>query len=40
MPGGTLEVTVGEDWQLEQIGFAQEVCAGKLSADLLRAIGA
>jgi diaminopimelate epimerase len=40
MPGGTLEVTVGEDWQLEQIGFAQEVCAGRLSADLLHAIGA
>jgi diaminopimelate epimerase len=40
MPGGTLEVLVGEDWQLEQIGFAQEVARGTLSTDLLRAIGA
>jgi diaminopimelate epimerase len=35
MPGGTLDVIVGENWQLEQIGFAQEISAGKLSADLL-----
>ena len=40
MPGGTLEVTVGDDWQLTQIGFAQEVAVGRLSADLLHAIGA
>lgn len=40
MPGGTLEVTVGDDWQLEQIGFAQEVAVGRLSSDLLHAIGA
>ena len=40
MPGGTLEVVVDEDWQLEQIGFAQEVAVGRLSADLLNAIGA
>jgi diaminopimelate epimerase len=40
MPGGTLEVLVGDDWQLEQIGFAQEIAVGKLSADLLQAIGA
>jgi diaminopimelate epimerase len=39
MPGGTLEVTVGEDWQLEQIGFAQEVAVGRLSSDLLAAMG-
>jgi diaminopimelate epimerase len=39
MPGGTLAVSVGEDWQLEQIGFAQEVARGTLSADLLSAIG-
>ena len=25
MPGGTLEVVVDDDWQLEQIGFAQEI---------------
>jgi len=40
MPGGTLEVIVGEDWQLEQIGFAQEIAVGRVSADLLRAMGA
>jgi diaminopimelate epimerase len=40
MPGGTLEVSVGEDWQLEQIGFAQEIARGTLSPDLLSAIGA
>jgi diaminopimelate epimerase len=38
MPGGTLEVSVAEDWQLEQIGFAQEIALGKLSSDLLNAI--
>ena len=40
MPGGTLEVSVGEDWQLEQIGFAQEVAIGRLAAGSLAAIGA
>jgi len=40
MPGGTLEVTVDDDWQLEQVGFAQEVARGTLSADLLHAMGA
>ena len=40
MPGGTLEVIVGDDWQLEQIGFAQEIAVGRLSADLLAAIEA
>ncbi len=40
MPGGTLEVFVGEDWQLEQIGFAQEVAVGRLATDLLRAMNA
>ncbi|MGZ3404819.1 MAG: diaminopimelate epimerase [Polyangia bacterium] len=39
MPGGTLEVSVDDDWQLEQIGFAQEVAVGRLSQDLLHAIG-
>jgi diaminopimelate epimerase len=39
MPGGTLEVEVGDDWQLEQIGFAQEIASGRISADLLHAIG-
>lgn len=40
MPGGALEVIVGDDWQLEQIGFAQEIAIGRLSADLLHALGA
>ncbi len=40
MPGGTLEVFVGEDWQLEQLGFAQEVAVGRLASDLLHALGA
>ena len=39
MPGGTLEVAVDADWQLEQIGFAQEVAVGRISADLLHAMG-
>jgi len=39
MPGGTLEVIVGDDWQIEQIGSAQEVAVGRLSGDLLHAIG-
>jgi diaminopimelate epimerase len=38
MPGGTLEVHVGEDWSLEQVGFAQEIAVGHLAADLLAAL--
>jgi diaminopimelate epimerase len=34
MPGGTLDVLVHEDWQLEQVGFAQEIAAGTLGGDL------
>ena len=34
MPGGTLDVAVGEDWSLEQIGFAQEISIGHIAADL------
>jgi diaminopimelate epimerase len=40
MPGGTLEVIVDDDWQLEQVGFAQEVAVGRLSSDLLHALDA
>jgi diaminopimelate epimerase len=40
MPGGTLDVVVHDDWRLEQIGFAQEISVGKLSADLLADLGA
>jgi hypothetical protein len=32
-------VLVGEDLSLEQIGFASEIAAGKMSADLLAALG-
>ena len=39
MPGGTLEVVVGEDWQLEQEGFAQEIAVGRIATDLLQALG-
>ena len=39
MPGGTLEVIVDDDWQLEQVGFAQEISIGRVSDDLLRAMG-
>src|SRR4051812_13239148 len=38
MPGGTLDVVVGDDWQLEQIGFAQEIAVGRVAADLARAL--
>lgn len=39
MPGGTLDVVVKEDWQLEQIGFAQEIAVGTIAPDLLAAMG-
>ena len=39
MPGGTLEVLVGDDWSLEQIGFASEIARGTMSADLLATLG-
>lgn len=39
MPGGTLDVVVGDDWQLEQIGWAQEIAVGKISGDLHAALG-
>src|SRR5215470_13081133 len=35
MPGGTLEVAVADDWQLEQTGYAQEIAVGRLGADLV-----
>jgi diaminopimelate epimerase len=40
MPGGTLEVVVGEDWSLEQVGFAQEIAVGKIAHDLLQLLEA
>lgn len=39
MPGGALEVVVGDDWQLEQLGPAQEIAISRLSSDLLRTLG-
>jgi diaminopimelate epimerase len=38
MPGGTLGVTISEDWNVEQIGWAQEVARGVVSSDLLSAL--
>ncbi len=35
MPGGSLEVSVGEDWSIEQVGPAQELARGSLSAELV-----
>ena len=40
MPGGTLDVAVGEDWSLEQIGFAQEIAVGQVAGDLWSALNA
>jgi hypothetical protein len=40
MPGGTLDVAVGEDWSLEQIGFAQEIAVGHVAGDLWSALSA
>jgi diaminopimelate epimerase len=38
MPGGTLGVTVGEDWLVEQTGWAQEVARGTIAGDLRAAL--
>jgi hypothetical protein len=35
MPGGTLEVVVHDDWRLEQIGWAQEICRAVVGPNLL-----
>lgn len=40
MPGGTLEIIVDADWQLEQTGFAQEIAIGRVAPDLLRVLEA
>ncbi len=40
MPGGTLDVFVGADWQLEQVGFAQEIAIGEVAGDLWSALSA
>ncbi len=38
MPGGELAVTVAPDWQIEQVGTAQELMSGTISAELVAAI--
>jgi diaminopimelate epimerase len=40
MPGGELAVTVGDDWQVDQVGAAQEVMSGEIAAELLAALAA
>lgn len=35
MPGGNLEIVVGEDWEIRMRGEADEVFTGKLSEDFL-----
>lgn len=40
MPGGELQVTVGADWQVEQIGPVQEVMSGIISPELVAELGA
>jgi diaminopimelate epimerase len=36
MPGGRLRITIAEDGEIKMRGPVEEVCAGDLSADLLR----
>ncbi|HTU01118.1 MAG TPA: diaminopimelate epimerase [Candidatus Sulfotelmatobacter sp.] len=38
-PGGTLAVSVSENWDLTLTGPVSEICRGRLSGDLLRALG-
>jgi diaminopimelate epimerase len=38
MPGGDLQVTVGPDWEVEQVGTAQELMSGTISPELLAAL--
>jgi diaminopimelate epimerase len=39
MPGGTLQVTIAPDWEVEQVGPAQELLSGEISAELLASLG-
>jgi diaminopimelate epimerase len=39
MPGGELRVTVGEDWEVEQVGPAQELLHGTVSPELIASLG-
>jgi diaminopimelate epimerase len=38
MPGGELRVTVGPDWEVEQVGWAQELMSGTIARELLTAL--
>jgi diaminopimelate epimerase len=38
MPGGDLQVTVAPDWEVEQVGWVQELFHGTIASDLLAAL--
>jgi diaminopimelate epimerase len=40
MPGGELSVTVGRDWEIEQIGPVQEIMSGVIAPELIAELGA
>jgi len=35
MPGGTLQVQIGDDWHLDLIGPVEEICEGAISKELI-----
>lgn len=39
MPGGELQVTIAPDWQIDQIGTAQELMSGAISPELVADVG-
>ncbi|MEZ4361855.1 MAG: diaminopimelate epimerase [Kofleriaceae bacterium] len=39
MPGGELAVSIDEQWNVEQVGTAQELMSGQVSAELLASLG-
>ena len=38
MPGGDLQVSIGADWEVEQVGWVQELLHGTIASDLLAAL--
>jgi diaminopimelate epimerase len=40
MPGGQLQIAIAEDGEIRMHGPVEEICAGDLSPDLLRRLGA
>ncbi|TMQ10667.1 MAG: diaminopimelate epimerase [Deltaproteobacteria bacterium] len=38
MPGGELRVTIGGDWQVEQVGWVQELMTGVIARELLASL--